>query len=120
MTALRARWGVAVQLVLVVIALAAAAFFTFITPSGVSQVKLFTPNTLGDQPADSVQTGLDQQDHRQDRRSGGGVPHQHQCGQHDGEAERDQPLAPSGMRLAQASPPVAVDPSIPRRASARV
>jgi hypothetical protein len=52
-TASRRRWGVA-QLALIVIAIVAAAFFTFITPSGVSQVQRFTPNTLGDQPTGAV------------------------------------------------------------------
>jgi hypothetical protein len=55
MTAARSRrWPLVAQLVLVALALAAAAYFTFVTPSGVSQVQPFTPATLGDQPAGAV------------------------------------------------------------------
>jgi hypothetical protein len=39
------------------LAIAAAAFFTFVQPSGVSQVARFTPKTLGDQPAGAVVLG---------------------------------------------------------------
>jgi hypothetical protein len=49
----RCRW-LAAQLVLVVLAVAAAAFFTLVGPSGVSLVQRFTPETLGDQPPDAV------------------------------------------------------------------
>lgn len=49
----RPRWAVA-QFLVIVLAVAAAAFFTFTTPSGVSQVQPFTPKTLGDQPAGAV------------------------------------------------------------------
>jgi hypothetical protein len=52
-TVSKRRWGVA-QLVLILAAVAAAAVFTFITPSGVSQVQRFTPKTLGDQPTGAV------------------------------------------------------------------
>lgn len=55
MTAIRAhRWPLLAQLGLIVVVLAAAAFFTFVTPSGVSQVQRFTPATLGDQPPGAV------------------------------------------------------------------
>jgi hypothetical protein len=52
-TASGRRWGIA-QLVMILFAVAAAAFFTFIAPGGVSQVQRFTPRTLGDQPTGAV------------------------------------------------------------------
>jgi hypothetical protein len=55
MTATRSkrRWIVA-QLLVIVLAAAVAAFFTFVKPSSVSLVQRFTPNTLGDQPGGAV------------------------------------------------------------------
>ncbi len=58
----RRRWPVIAQLALIVVALAAAAFCTFVTPSGVSQVERFTPATLGDQPAGAVVLGKEDGD----------------------------------------------------------
>jgi hypothetical protein len=45
------------QLLVVLLACAAAAFFTFVKPSGVSLVQRFTPATLGDEPAGAVVLG---------------------------------------------------------------
>lgn len=55
MTATRKhRSAVLAQLALIAVAVGAAAFFTFLTPSGVSQVQRFTPKTLGYQPPGAV------------------------------------------------------------------
>jgi len=55
MTATRKhRPALLVQIALIALALAAAAFFTFVKPSGVSQVQRFTPKTLGYQPPGAV------------------------------------------------------------------
>jgi hypothetical protein len=50
-------WSLVAQAVLILAAVAAAAFFTFVRPSGVSQVQRFTPRSLGDQPAGAVVLG---------------------------------------------------------------
>jgi hypothetical protein len=58
MTATRSRhrW-IAVQGILIVLAVVVVAAFTFIKPSATSLVQRFTPNTLGDQPTGAVVLG---------------------------------------------------------------
>ena len=52
-TGSRRRWVVA-QLALIVLAAVVVAFFTLVRPGATSQVRRFTPATLGDQPAGAV------------------------------------------------------------------